>query len=291
MSTTSNNIIQTGTPSRSALRVAMVRAVHHLLDDPIVLDDPIAMPILGAQMAAALQDDPFQLNDPMSRGLRAALIARSRFAEDGLQDAVRAGVRQYVVLGAGLDTFSLRNPHAAQGLHVFEVDHPSTQEWKKGLLHNAEIPVPDTMTFVAVDFEKKSLADGLREAGFQFDQTAYFSWLGVTLYLTREAIFDVLGFVAALPKGSAIAFDYSLQRSLLNPIDRVISETLGKQIADQGEPWISFFDPVELEREVKELGFTSVVNVGPDEMNPQYFFRRKDGLRFGGGVRFLRAVK
>ncbi|MGZ5818986.1 MAG: class I SAM-dependent methyltransferase, partial [Burkholderiaceae bacterium] len=129
------------------------------------------------------------------------------------------------------------------------------------------------------------------EAGFQFDQPAYFSWLGVTLYLTRDAIFNVLRLVAALPKDSAIAFDYSLQHSLLNPIDRVISETLGKQIADQGEPWISFFDPVELEQEVKELGFSHIVNVGPDEMNPRYFFRRKDGLRFGGGVRFMRAKK
>jgi methyltransferase (TIGR00027 family) len=291
MSTTSNNIIHAGTPSRSALRVAMVRAVHPLLDDPIVLDDPIALPILGAHMAAALRDDPFQLNDPMSRGLRAALVARSRFAEDGLHEAVQAGVRQYVVLGAGLDTFAYRNSHAAQGLRVYEVDHPSTQEWKKSLLQNAGISIPDTMTFAAVDFEKKSLADGLREAGFQFDQPAYFSWLGVTLYLTREAIFDVLRFVAALPEGSGIAFDYSLQRSLLNPIDRVISETLGKQIADQGEPWISFFDPLELEQEVKKSGFSHIVNVGPDEMNPQYFFRRKDGLRFGGGVRFMRVTK
>lgn len=287
MSKSSDNIIHTGVPSRSALRVATLRAVHQLLDEPIVFDDPLALPILGRQLAATVSDDPFQYNDPLARGLRGALVARSKYAEDGLRAAVEDGVRQYVVLGAGLDTFAYRNPYADQGVQVYEVDHPSTQEWKKALLHEAGIAIPETMTFAAVDFEKKTLADGLREAGFRFDQPAYFSWLGVTMYLTHDAIFDILRFVASLPKSSAITFDYSLQRSMLNPIERVVSEFVGQQIANLGEPWISFFDPVVLEDDVKKAGFSTIENLGSNELNPRYFFRRKDGLRTGGSVRLM----
>ncbi len=287
MATTADNIIHTGNPSRSALRVATLRAAHQLLDEPIVFNDPFALPILGKELAAAVHDDPFQYNDPLSRGLRAALVARSMFAEDELRNAMQAGVRQYVVLGAGLDTFALRNTAATDGLQVYEVDHPSTQEWKKTLFHESNIGIPESLTFVAVDFEKKTLADSLRETGFRFDQPAYFSWLGVTLYLTKDAIFDTLRFVASLPQGSAITFDYGLDRSMLNPIERVINEYLGSQIAEQGEPWLSFFDPALLKEDVKKLGFTSIDNLGPDDLNPRYFFRRKDGLRTGGGQRVM----
>lgn len=287
MNTVSDNIIHTGVPSRSAMRVAALRAVHQLLDDPIIFDDPFALPILGKKLAATVIDDPFQYNDPLSRGLRSSLVVRSMFAEDELRKTMHAGVTQYVVLGAGLDTFALRNADADGSLHVYEVDHPSTQEWKKALLHEASIAIPKSMTFVAVDFEKKALSDALREAGFRFDQPACFSWLGVTMYLTQEAIFETLRFVASLPKGSAIIFDYCLQRTLLNPIERVVNEYLGQLIAEQGEPWLSFFEPTAFKEDVSKLGFTHIDNVGPDELNPRYFFRRKDGLRAGGAVRLM----
>ena len=129
MSTLPTNIVRHGEPSRSALTVASLRAVHQLLDEPLVLPDPIALPLLGAPAEAALRDDPFVLNDPMSRGLRGALVARSRFVEDELFNCVAAGVRQYLVLGAGLDTFAYRNPYSDKGLRVFEVDHAGTQHW------------------------------------------------------------------------------------------------------------------------------------------------------------------
>jgi methyltransferase (TIGR00027 family) len=287
MSTTSSNIIHSGMPSKSALRVAIQRAAHQLLDEPVVFNDPFALPILGAKMEAEIRDDPFQYNEPLSRGLRAALVARSMFAEEELRKAVQAGVNQYVVLGAGLDTFALRNADAENNLRVYEVDHPSTQDWKKMLLREANIAIPQSMTFAAVDFEKKTLADGLREAGFRADQPANFSWLGVTLYLTKDAIFETLRFVASLPKGSAITFDYGMQRSLLNPIEQLINQHLGKLIADQGEPWLSFFDPVSLKDDVRKMGFSQIEDLGPDEMNRRYFFRRKDGLRTGGGSRSM----
>ena len=169
MSTLPTNIVRHGEPSRSALSVASLRAVHQLLDEPLVLSDPIALPLLGASTEAALRDDPFALNDPLSRGLRGALVARSRYVEDELSSCVAAGVRQYLVVGAGLDTFAYRNPYRDEGLRVFEVDHPGTQRWKQQLLAEASIGVPASLTFVPTDFERDDLGSALRQAGFRAD--------------------------------------------------------------------------------------------------------------------------
>lgn len=287
MPSTQDNIIHAGEPSRSALRVAALRAVHQLLDDPIVFDDVLALPILGSQTEAALREDPFQLNDPMSRGLRAALVVRSKLAEDELSRAVKAGVKQYVVLGAGLDTFAFRNSQVNQGIHVYEVDHPSTQTWKKTMLESARVDIPDSVTFVGVDFEKDTLAEELRRAGFCADRPAYFSWLGVTVYLSRQAISETLKYVSSLPKESAITFDYRVEPSLLNPIERMLGEHIGKIIAEQGEPWKSHFEPQALQTELQRMGFGSTLDFGPDELNARYLARRKDGLRTGGGFRIM----
>jgi methyltransferase (TIGR00027 family) len=281
------NIIHTGQPSRSALRVASLRAVHQLLDEPIVLPDPVALPILGAQMEAALRDDPFVLNDPLSRGLRASLVVRSRLAEDELARSVAAGVRQYVVLGAGLDTFAYRNVHQALGLQVFEVDHPATQAWKQQALRDAAIAVPATTTFVPVDFEQSTLPAGLAQAGFRPDEPACLAWLGVSVYLTREAVLDTLRFVASLPAGSSITFDYGLPVSLLNPVERALRAVLEQQITEQGEPWITYFEPAELQAALHQLGFQSARDFGAEELNDRYLARRKDGLRTGSSFRMM----
>src|SRR5580704_4643658 len=149
-------------PSRTAQRVAMRRAAHQLLDNPIVFEDPLAV--------AIAEGDPEPSADaplPYSRALRAFLVVRSRYGEDQLARAVARGVRQYVVLGAGLDTFAYRNPFQSSGLHVFEVDHPATQAWKREQLRSAGIAVPQSLTFVPVDFERQVLPDELRQAGFR----------------------------------------------------------------------------------------------------------------------------
>lgn len=282
-----DNIIHAGQPSRSALRVASLRAVHQLLDEPIVLPDPVALPILGARMEAALRDDPFVLNDPLSRGLRASLVVRSRLAEDELARGVAAGVRQYVVLGAGLDTFAYRNVHQAQGLQVFEVDHPATQAWKQQALRDAAIAVPATTTFVPVDFEQSTLAAGLAQAGFRADRPACLAWLGVSVYLTREAVLDTLRFVAVLPAGSSITFDYAVPVSLLNPVERALRAVLEQQITEQGEPWVTYFEPAELQATLRQLGFQSARDFGAEELNARYLARRKDGLRTGSSFRMM----
>jgi methyltransferase (TIGR00027 family) len=176
--------MEAATPSRTALGVALRRAVHQLADaQPHILADPIAAPILLPTYRDALDKAIAGKNDPGSRMLRTWLVARSRYAEDNLALAVSRGIRQYVLLGAGLDTFAHRNPHT--GLRVFEVDHPATQHWKRGLLSEHNIAHPDALTYVPVDFESQSLIDELHAAGFDSTQPTLFAWLGVTMYLCR----------------------------------------------------------------------------------------------------------
>jgi methyltransferase (TIGR00027 family) len=282
MASVHENVIQSGKPSRTALRVAILRAAHQLLDEPIVFPDPIALPILGPTIDGELREDPFQYNDPLARSLRASIVVRSRFAEDELGLAVNAGVNQFVVLGAGLDTFAFRNPYRAALLRVFEVDHPSTQHWKRQLLDDVGLALPEALTFVPADFGRDRLADALLAAGFRQDQTAYFSWLGVTMYLTESAIMEVLTYVARLPRGSSIVFDYRASPELLNPIEKAMSDVMGRRAADLGEPWVSAFAPVSLREKVLALGFSEVTAYEPDELNRRYLHRRKDGLRSGG---------
>ncbi|MFP5393589.1 MAG: class I SAM-dependent methyltransferase [Gammaproteobacteria bacterium] len=283
------NLMQSGQPSKSAHRVALHRAVHQLLDEPIVLSDPFALPILGKALAQTVEQDPYQFNDPMSRGVRAAAVVRSRFAEDMLEASVKDGVGQYVVLGAGLDTYSLRHPSDSQ-VRVFEVDHPATQAWKKSILREQGLAVQEAVEFVAADFETVALASALGASTWRADVPSCFSWLGVTVYLSKQAIFDVLNVVASLPKGSSITFDYRVAPALLHPIDRLIFDYAAKQFEMDGEPWQSHFDPQALHRELAALGFRELTDLGADELNARYFHRRKDGLRVGNGFRIMRAV-
>jgi len=280
----SRNIVRTGVASRTALAVATLRAVHQLIDDPIVLNDPVALPILGPERAKAIRADPYAYNRPVMHGLRGTMVVRSRFAEDELARAVAAGVRQYVVLGAGLDTFAYRNPFADMGLRVFEVDHPATQIWKREALETAGIAVPDHLTFVPVDFERQVLAQALVAAGLDRNQPACFAWLGVTMYLTETAIVDVLGFVAGLPRCTSIVCDFRIPREMQSPAQRLGSDAVATRAAEHGEPWISSFAPAGLRETARALGFGNVETYGPDDLIARYLAQRKDGLRTGGHI-------
>ena len=274
-----------GRPSITAQRAATLRAAHQILDQPRILDDPLALRIIGAQAESALRADP-QRNERLAT-LRAFVALRSRYAEDELARAVQRGVHQYVILGAGLDTFAYRNPHP--GLRVFEVDHPATQSWKRGRLHQAGIAPPDSLIFTPVDFEKQTLADGLRRAGFRTDEPAFFSLLGVAVYLTKDAVMGTLKLVASLPPRSEIVFDYALPCSSLSESERARREVLARRVAAIGEPWITYFDPHALTSEIRQLGFTHVEDLGPEEANDRYFKDRTDGLRVGRGAHLMKA--
>lgn len=279
-----------GRPSKTAQRVAMRRAAHQLLDDPKVFDDPVALRIIGKEDASALQADPRQSEStPLSPYLRAFVAARSRCAEDELALAVLRGVRQYVILGAGLDTFAYRNPHPQGVLHVFEVDHPTTQIWKRTRLDEVGIALPDNLTFAPVDFETQPLEEGLRAAGYDPGKSTFFSWLGVTEYLTAEAVMATLRFIASAPMGSAIVFDYMLSPSLLIPAQRSRFDAFAQRVASAGEPWQTFFDPGLLTTDLRAMGFGYVEDNGPEEINARYFKDRRDGLRVGSLSHLMKA--
>ena len=264
--------MESGRPSRTAFRVAMRRAAHQILDRPPVLDDPIAVPLLGADFAI----DREREMHPVARAFRAFMAVRSRYVEDQLAAAVAEGVAQYVVLGAGLDTFALRNPYSA--LRVFEVDFPATQEWKRALLANAAIAPPSNLTFVPLDFEHQTLAGGLADAELDASAPAFFGWLGVVPYLTLDAFRSTLAAIAGLPKGTAVAFDYAVSPDTLSPPRRKVFDALAARVAAAGEPFKLLFTPTELDAELRRAGFQRVEQVDSDELNGRYFRGRADGL-------------
>ncbi|HTC49847.1 MAG TPA: class I SAM-dependent methyltransferase [Candidatus Aquilonibacter sp.] len=276
--------MQEGTFSRTAHRVAIRRAAHQLLDHPKVLDDPLALRIIGRDAAEELQSNPKE-DHTFSRAFRAFMAVRSRYAEDELARAVAQGVSQYVVLGAGLDTFAYRNPHA--GLRVFEVDHPATQAWKREQLQTAGITIPSSLTFVPIDFEQQTLEAELKRSGFNINSAAFFSWLGVTPYLTREACMTTLSLIANMPVGSGVVFDFALDPALLNAGQRQALGALSKRVASVGEPFQLFFDPAKLQADLKNLGFHRTEFLQGAQINERYFKDRSDGLLVRGGVGHL----
>jgi methyltransferase (TIGR00027 family) len=279
-------------PSLTAQRVALSRAAHQLYDNPRILEDPVALPIVGPRGEEEIRNHRRRFAAPLARRLRAFLVARSRVAEEALGAAVARGVRQYVVLGAGLDTFAFRNPYPDSLLRVFEVDHPVTQAWKRRQLAAAGIELPDSLTFVPIDFETQALANVLREAGLRTDAPAFVSWLGVTMYLTPATVMATLKYVASsLPEGSAIVFDYAVPPAGLGLVRRLAARALLGRVAAAGEPWKALFAPGALAAELSALGFAQIEDLGPDELDARFFRNRKDGLRVGGLGRVLRAQR
>jgi methyltransferase (TIGR00027 family) len=269
-------------PSRTALGVARRRAAHQIFDRPLVFADPLAIAILGPGAEASLRADLDRHRGRFSTALRAFVVARARATEDEAARAAACGVRQFVILGAGLDTFAYRNPSGP--LHVFEVDHPATQAWKREALETAHIAVPPSLTFAPVDFERETLAGGLAGAGFDPQVPALFSWLGVTMYLTGEAFGATLGFIASQPAGSAVVFDYAADRVALSEAQRLALSRLEDLVAAAGEPFRTFFEPGALRQTLADEGFTGIEDLGADELNARYFSGRADGLHVSGGA-------
>jgi methyltransferase (TIGR00027 family) len=281
--------MEQGQPSATAQRVAVHRAAHQLIDDPRVLDDPCALAILGERAVDELRRNLAAESAVWNRALRAFVVARSRFAEDSLADAYASGVRQYVVLGAGLDTFGCRNPW--QDLKVFEVDHPATQAWKIKRLKLGGLQPPASLTFAPVDFETEGLRHGLAAAGFNFGQPAFFAWLGVVMYLTAEAAFETLAHVASLPAGTGIVFDFSVPPEQMSMVSRLAFRAMAKRVAALGEPFRSAYAPDELKQRMIRTGFIRADTFGSDELNQRYFRGRKDGLVLRGPGRIALAGK
>lgn len=271
-------------PSRTALRVALRRAAHQMADErPLVFEDPFAIAILGPEAQGELRRTPKSSRRPFSAALRAWMVARARFAEDTLAAGVLSrGVTQYLILGAGLDTFALRNPYP--GLQVFEVDHPATQEWKRERLQAGRLPLPPEAHLVAVDFECQSLREELLRSGFDPSSPTVTAWLGVVPYLTPEAFAGTCQFLAQLPPESSVVFDYGQPREALPPVEQLMHDSLGTRVAQAGEPFQLFFTPSRLRGELSRLGLTVIEDLGRAEINERYFAGRSDGLAVRGSA-------
>jgi methyltransferase (TIGR00027 family) len=265
--------MQSGKASKTALGVAIRRAAHQLVDHPPILNDPIAMPLVGSGYPRHME----RAMHPVARDFRAFMAVRSRYAEDKLADASAEGVTQYVILGAGLDTFAYRNPFPL--LRVFEVDFPATQQWKRAMLGEARIVIPANLTFVPLDFEHQTLAEGLLAAGFNAKLPAFFAWLGVVPYLTLDAFRATSRAIAQLPIGTAVSFDYGLPPKTLSPVGRKAFDALAGRVAAAGEPFQLFFTPEQMELELRRAGFNRIEQLDFERINEIYFSNRADGLK------------
>ncbi len=259
--------MEPGRPSRTAFSAAAHRAAHQVLESGSIFADPLALPILGADAAAAIQESEAH---PGRAGMRVFIAARARVAEDALAVSLARGVRQVAILGAGLDTFAYRSPLAAH-VRVFEVDHPATQAWKRERLAAAGIAVPPALTYAPVDFERATPMQGLRAAGFDAGRRSFFIWLGVVIYLTEAAVYATLRDIAGHPGGAEVVFDYAEPDATPSPVIRAQSERRAAQVAALGEPWRTRFAPADLHPRLRALGFATIDDSGPPELAVRFW--------------------
>lgn len=267
----------TPAPENTAVRVALWRALHVQVDAaPHVFEDA-----LGLKLAAP--DDDWQKRpdmSPFTRPFRASILARARFVEDLVGEQVAQGVAQYVILGAGLDTFAQRRPELASRLRVFEVDQPGPQEWKRRRLVELGLGVPPFLQLVPVDFERgEAWLSRLAESGFDAGQPTIVASTGVSMYLTRDAIAATLRQIAALARGSTLVMSFMLPIELADPEVRPGIEAAARGARASGTPFISFFRPEEMLALAREAGFRDVKHVSAAALAERYFSGRADGLR------------
>jgi methyltransferase (TIGR00027 family) len=267
---------------------ASQRAAHQMLDNPKIFEDPLALRIIGAEAESKLRSGLAQFQKPAERAFRAGVMVRNRYAEDELARSIQRGVRQYVILGAGLDTFAYRNPFPL--LRVFEVDHPATQAWKRSCLEKAAIPIPASVTYVSVDFERQMLTDALRQSGFKSDELTFISFIAVVRYLDRETFISVLtSIVSSMRTGSEVVFDFGPPPSLLPRLRELAYGMIVNWTFKNNDFRPTYFDIESLTRDLKRIGFADVQLFGPKEMNMRYYKDRTDGLRIQNQMHLVKA--
>lgn len=278
--------MRTGKPSRTALAAAAHRAAHQILEKGSIFSDPLAVRILGIDAATVAREAEEQ---PLRRAMRMFIAVRTRFAEDALAAAVERGVTQLVVLGAGLDTYAYRTK-LGDRLCIFEVDHPATQERKRQRLAEAAIPIPSTLTFAPIDFERQTLSEGLAAARFDRAQQTFFTWLGVVPYLTAEACWSTLKVIANLPNAAHVVFDYSNPPESLTAEARANYDVRAARVAELDEAWLTHFEAEDLRAKLDDLGFNEIEDLGPPQIAARYFPTSSRSFPEKGG-HILRAAK
>ncbi len=278
-------------PSQTALTAAAARAAHLIVDrEPVIFADDLAAALLGEQADEFISYHRAHGTHLVLSSARAQVLCRSRFTEDHLAACVRDGTIQYVILGAGLDSFAYRTQQAGRGrpgrgpagrglARVFEVDHPGTQQWKRDHLAAAGIPVPDSVRFVAMDFERDSLAGRLAQAGFDASRPALVSWLGVTMYLTEAAISQTLAEIGRFAPGTQLITDYMLPADLRDEAGNNYAGLVAPAAAERGEPWLTFFAPDDMSALLERHGFGAVEHVRQRDSIPAALWDRTDSLR------------
>jgi methyltransferase (TIGR00027 family) len=269
---------QTVAPESTAARVALWRAIHLEVDaPPHVLEDEIGLKLVAPDEGWRHRPD---MDPHFTKVFRASILARARFIEDLAVEQAARGVDQYVILGAGIDTFAQRRPEIAAGLKIFEVDTPGPQAWKRQRLIELGFGVPDWLRLVPVDFEAGDVWwQKLAEAGFDPGRPAVVASTGVSMYLTREAIAATLRQVAALAPGSTLAMSFLLPIELADPDVRPGLEMAAKGARNSGTPFISFFTPDDMLALARETGFKDAKHVSAAMLTARYFADRTDGLR------------
>lgn len=281
-------MLHTIAPEDTALRVALWRALHVRFDPlPHVLEDEIGLRLAGVD--ASWRERPDMDPHSMSR-IRATIVARARLIEDLVQEQAALGVDQYVILGAGIDTFAQRRPDLASGLRIFEVDQTGPQKWKRHRLIDLGYGLPENLTLVPVDFEAESWWERLVDEGFDPNRPAVVASTGVTMYLTAEANAETFRQAAELAPGSTFATTFTLPLELVEPQEqpgRANTERLARGL---GNPFISFYSPDEIVTLAKESGFSGARHVSADDLRERYFSGRTDGLHPSSSEQILIAT-
>jgi len=282
--------------SSTAEATAAMRAAHYLYHQPVVFHDPYALQLTSPALRRVLQNRFFgwllsrKFISSSLRPITAQVVSRAKYAEEKLEQAVAKGIYQYVMISAGLDTFSLRRPDFSSGLQIYELDHPATQRIKQKRLMDISATGPAGVEFLAVDLEKQTIAEALSSSSFSKEKKAFFSWLGTVPYLSVEAVFKVLRSLAAYAtRGSEIVFDYSIPPDMWAPEDRQALGRILRIIARQGEALQSFFEPDAFPDDVSHLGYHIFENISPAELNDRYFSDRSDGLMTHSAAYILHA--
>ena len=267
--------------STTAILVAAVRASHVRWNPNPIFSDQHAIDLVTPFWRQVANNRVLNrlVVDVLLRTLKpthTVIILRIRYAEDRLQEAISSGVQQYVILGAGLDTFALRHPDLADRLRIYEVDHPASQEMKRRQLERIG-PLPSNLNLVPVDFETDRLDAALIGAGFDPESPAFFAWLGVTCYLTTEAVGDTIDQIAAVAApGSQIVLDYRYPRRLVPAAGLALVEKMDRFVERRGEPMVSEYSPAEIDAELERAGFTALDHLSPAEQTQRYLRGRTD---------------
>jgi len=266
--------VQDQIASRTALATAYLRAAHQILDgESLILNDPVALILLGPDAENRIRDAADKYMTPEAKALRSHVVLRSRYTEDRLKSSIERGVNQYIIVGAGFDTFAVRQPAWATHLRIIEIDHPDTQHLKRKKISDSGIPVPSNVVFAGINFENESLEEGLIRNGIRIDEPTFFSWLGVTMYLTEQAIDSTLQCMAKYPSGSEAVITFRQESSTQSSA----SSQLVERVSDAGEPFVSYFTPENFKDKLLKAGFIKVELLTPAH-SAQYFQSRNNSL-------------